>query len=324
MAGITENGFEKKSFNDILNEMIDEAKNIFGDDIDLRDETFLRQWLVTMAIKEAERWDILEDIYNNFSVSTATNTSLDYAVKFQGLSRKSATKAIVDVLFTGDEHTIINSGFVVQTSSGIKFQTLSSGTIDGGGGNITLQCEALDVGSDGNVLAGTITEVESPLIGLSSVINNDDADGGLALESDESLRLRFIKSLAKGGGSTSNAIRATILSLENVEDVLMFENDTDEIVNGLEAHSFSPYVLGGEDLDIQTAIFEVKSMGIRSVGTYEHTFETDSGSHFTVGFERPQDVNIWLNITLETNNDYPIDGENLVKQATIWDNLQFC
>ena len=315
MAGITSQGFEKKTFNEVLDEMISEAQNLFGDDIDLRDETFMKQWLVIMAFKESERWDILEDIYNDYSVTQATNISLDYAVKFQGIRRKEAVKSTVDIVFTGDNGIVINSGYIVQTENEIKFETITSNTISGGA--VTITCKALIAGADGNVLANTITEVESPLIGLTSVNNTLDADGGLEKESDESLRIRFLESLARGGGSTPDAIRAAVLTLEAVEDCLIFENETDAVVNTIPAHAFKPYVLGGTDLDIQTAIYTVKSVGIESSGTLENIFTDNSGNEITIGFTRPDAIDVWVEVTVTSGGDYPTDGDSQVEQAII-------
>lgn len=313
MAGITEKGFEKKSFTEILEDMTTEARNIFGDDVDLRDETFLKQWLVTSALKEAERWDILEDVYNNFSVSTATNVSLDYAVKFQGMRRKQATKAEVDVVFIGDNGTIINSGFIVGTSNGVKFETLTSDTIEAG--SVIIPCRALLSGADGNVPADTITEIESPLLGLSEVENLSEATGGLEIETDESLRIRYLESLARGGGSTANAIRAAILTLDTVLDAMIFENETDSIQDGIDPHSFVSYVLGGDPTEIQESIFTVKSLGIQAQGSITGTFTTESNTSVTIGFERPTEIDVWVNIDVTTDGDYPIDGDDQVKEA---------
>ena len=315
MAGITAQGFEKKTFNEVLNEMIAEAQNLFGDDIDLRDETFMKQWLVIMAFKESERWDILEDIYNNYSVTQATNISLDYAVKFQGIRRKAAVKSTTPLTLNGDNGIVINSGYIVQTENEIKFETVTSGTITGG--TVNLEVKALIAGADGNVLANTITEVESPLTGLNSVNNTLDADGGLEQESDESLRIRFLESLARGGGSTTDAIRAAVLTLEAVEDCLIFENETDTTVNTIPPHAFKPYVLGGTDLYIQTAIYDVKSVGIESNGTLENIFTDNSGNEITIGFTRPTNINVWVEVTVTNDGNYPVDGDTQIELAVI-------
>jgi len=315
MAGITSQGFEKKTFNELLDEMVSKAQNLYGDDIDLRDETFMKQWLVIMAFKEAERWDILEDIYNDYSVTQATNISLDYAVKFQGIRRKEAVKSTTPLTLNGDNGIVINSGYIVQTENEIKFEAVSSGIITSG--TVNLEVKALIAGADGNVLANTITEVESPLVGLTSVNNTLDADGGLEKESDESLRIRFLESLARGGGSTTDAIRAAVLTLETVEDCLIFENETDAVVNTIPGHAFKPYVLGGTDLDIQTAIYTVKSVGIESNGALENAFNDDSGNEITIGFTRPDSINVWVEVTVTSGGDYPVDGDAQVELAVI-------
>jgi len=321
MAGITAQGFEKKDFNDILEEMISKAQNLFGDDIDLRDETFMKQWLVVMSLYEAERWNVLEDIYNNYAVTQATDISLDYAVKFQGLRRKEASKSTVDVTFTGDDGVTINSGFIVQTENEVKFKTVRSDSISGA--NVTIECEALVAGAESNVISGTIKEVESPLAGLTSITNLSDATGGSNKETDDSLRARFLESLARGGGSTTNAIRAAILSLENIQDVLVFETYTENTVDGLPPKSFNAYILDGTTEDIQDAIYTVKAAGIQAFGSITKDYTDHNGNEITIGIDRPTDVDVWVNATITGDTDYPADGDTQVENAILdyFDNL---
>lgn len=315
MAGVTSKGFEKKSFDEILNEAVTEAKNILGDDVDLRDETILKQMLVTMSLAESKRWDILEDIYNSISVTTATNTGLDYAVKFQGIRRKEAVKAEVTITISGDDGTFINTGIVAQTEDEVKFESITTGEISGG--SVDVDFRALIAGADGNVAANTITELETPISGVTSLTNASQATGGLEKETDDSLRTRYLESLAKGGGSTANAIRATILSTSGVTDAIVFENNSGTTVDGLPPHSFSPYALGGTDSDIQDAIYEVKGIGIKSIGTLTKSYVDDSGNNISIGIERPIPVDIYADITVTSDANYPVDGDDQVQQAAL-------
>jgi uncharacterized phage protein gp47/JayE len=301
-------------FEDQLEEMETDLKNLFGDDLDLRDETFLKQLAVVLSVKYAELWDIQEANYNNFAITQATNITLDYAVKFQGLRRKQATKSTGVVTFTGDENVNIPLGFIVLAGD-VEFQTTESGIISGG--SVDLDCEALVAGVDGNVGAGTIDETEQPLAGLTSVTNSSEFTGGLEIETDDSLRTRFISSLARGGGSTSNAIRAAILTLESVLDVKLDVNEEDTIVGGVDPHSFIAYVKGGSDLDIQTAIYEVKTTGIQAQGTLTNTFADDSGNSIVIGFERPPETDIWINATVTPGTNYPVDGDTQVNDLIV-------
>ncbi|MCF8012238.1 MAG: baseplate J/gp47 family protein [Clostridiales bacterium] len=315
MAGITDNGFQKREFNELKETMFSVARSIFGDEIDLRKENFIAQFCSVMAKLEAERWDVLEDIYNNTSVANATGISLDYLVAFQGIRRKQATRASGLVTFSGDDNTVINSGFIVKTEDGKEYRTTESKTITSG--SVDINCECLIAGSIGNTSSSTITEIEEPLNGLDSITNNSEFDNGVNRESDESLRLRYLQSLAKGGGSTSNAIRAAILSIENVRDALVFENETDTVKNGIDPHNFVPYVLGGVSEDIQNEIFSVKSLGIKCQGTDEKTFTTDSGSSVTIGIERPTEIDTWYNVDVTPGDEYPIDGDTQVKDLVL-------
>jgi len=79
MFGITPTGFLKKSFVIIKAEMESDARlaENFGADVDLSEFSPIGIQIKIMAKREAEKWDVLEDIYFGNQVDNARGVQLD-------------------------------------------------------------------------------------------------------------------------------------------------------------------------------------------------------------------------------------------------------
>ena len=316
MAGVTETGFVKKTTQTIISELVEAAKENFGDDFDLRQGTVQYQILSDFANQFATLWDSAELLYNNRRISMAENVELDYAVRAIGIRRNQALNATGEATFTGTNGVTIPLGFIIQTTAGIQFQTTESGVI--ASGTVTLNIQSSTTGASNNVAANTITGILNPLSGLTSVTNAAETTGGRDQETDEALRSRYFSSLALGGGPTSNAIRANLLQVDGVTDVVIRVNSTlTTDADGIPGKAFGPVVLGGTDNDIATSIFNTKSVGIQSFGTVTQDFTDDSGNTITIGFTRPTLQDVYIRATVTSSTDYPADGNTQVQNIII-------
>ena len=314
--GITSSGFVKKGINDIIDEMIQDAQDSFGSNFDLRESTLQYQIILNFARQFSTLWDTAESLYNNRFVNLAENVELDYAVKFTGLRRSQPIKSTGQITITGDNGTIVPIGFIIQTSAGIQFQTTQSGTISSG--TLDLNIEALVSGNAGNVAASSITVITNPLVGVASVNNSAVTSNGENKETDSELRTRYFDSLARGGGSTTNAIRAALLELSGVQDVIVRENDTlTTDADSLPGKSIGPVVLGGTNSDIFQSIFDNKPAGIRSFGSLTQDITDNNNNVINIGFTRPTNQNVWINATVTTDSNYPTDGNTQVQTIIV-------
>lgn len=228
--GLTENGFNKKSRVEIEEVMKQRAKNHFGDNVNLSDNSPLGKIIKNTAYELAENWQAGESVYNSSFVDFATGVSLDYLCKLIGISRRSATSSTGEQTFYGDNGVIIPEGFLVETEDGIGFITTESGIVESG--SITLPIESVGTGSENNIDAGFITEIINPISGLESTENLVATTGARDREEDFELRDRFEQSVARGGASTIDSIRASLLQLDNVIDAIINENNTMETSQG--------------------------------------------------------------------------------------------
>lgn len=166
--------------------------------------------------------------------------------------------------------------------------------------------------------ANTITTIVTPVLGWDSVTNPVAATPGRLRETDEELRLRFRNTKFERATNTLNAIYSAILNVDGVEEVVIYENDTDVTdAFGVPPHSFLPIVSGGLSTDIANAIWENKPIGILSDGNTTVSINDIQGFSHDISFSRPNPVVIYIEIPLTKDSDYPANGDDLMKSALI-------
>jgi uncharacterized phage protein gp47/JayE len=167
--------------------------------------------------------------------------------------------------------------------------------------------------------SGSIITIETPVSGWSSVINLLDADVGSAIESDESLRIRRETELSTSGSSPADAIRADLLDVEDVTAVTIFVNNTDVTDgDGVPPHAIEALVQGGEDQDIWDQLLASVAAGIATYGDEVGTSTDSSGNDYTMAFTRPEELLIYVDVTLIKDPEtYPLDGDDQVQAAIV-------
>lgn len=150
MAGLTEKGWETKTYNEVVSEMKSTATNIFSDLIidpndvvDTSDDSTIGRLIGLISPSASNLWDAMADIYLAFDPTAATGLALDNIVSYIGLYRKSASKSTVMAKFSGQDGTTVPLGSVVKnTTTGTSWdltedvvftQSLASGI------NLTIQ-----------------------------------------------------------------------------------------------------------------------------------------------------------------------------------------
>jgi hypothetical protein len=149
------------------------------------------------------------------------------------------------------------------------------------------------------------------------VINVLDAKLGFDDQTDESLRITREEELAQAGTSTTDAIRAAVLSVPGVTSVAVFHNDGDVTdANGVPPHSVMVLALGGADQDIGNAIFAQVAAGVGTTGTTTVTVVDSQGVSQPIRFVRPQQINVSVSVSVSKDPaSYPADGDAQVALA---------
>jgi len=316
--GVSSTGFKRKRLNLLLEELNSEVKAIFGDNFNVSPESPDGQINGVISESNANLWELAEEAYNAFNPKAASGVTLRNLVQLNGIIPFAATASRVELTISGDSGTSIIAGsFIGDVEETIIFSTDETVLIPSGG-SVVVQATATVTGPR-PALADTITEIITPVTGWDSVTNNDPAVLGTDLEKDSDLRARRERSVARDAQAVIDAIFAEIKSVVGVTQLLVLENDTNSgpDTNGLPAHSINAIVLGGQDQDIAKAIFLKKTLGATSFGNTSAVITDDQSIEHTVSFSRPTEIDIYVIVNLTTFANFPVDGQDLIKQAII-------
>lgn len=315
--GISSSGFNRKRLDTLLSELNSEIKAIFGDNFNVSPESPDGQINGVISESNANLWEIAEEAYNAFNPSSATGNTLSNLVQLNGITRLAATKSRVQVAITGAPATIIPLGSLISTSdTKSQFETEAEITLDGAG-NGTVFANSVLTGPI-QALAGTLTVIDTPVTGWLTCTNALDATPGTNEETDVQLRARRERSVARDSKAIVDAIYSSIANIDGVTQVIVLENDTNATdLNGLPPHSFRAIVVGGDDANIAEAIWLNKPAGILSFGSVTESVLDSQGISHNISFSRPTTIDIYVEITLSTNAEYPADGDELIKQYIV-------
>lgn len=314
--GLTENGFLRPSYNDLLDAFEIKAKEQFGSAVNLTARSPLGIFLRIFAWFAGLVWQLAEDVYNSGFVDTAAGVSLARLGAFIGIRVLAAQKATGALTIIGDPGAMIYAGFIVQAQNNQRFVTLENVTI-GADGTATVPIQAYAPGPDGNVEAGTISVVVTPLAATISVTNPVPTVGGRNRETDQEFRERYARSVDKPGGSNTDAIQAQLLETPGVVTAVVWENETDETdADGLPPHSVEAIIYGGTNTAVAAAIHARKAAGIQTTGDVTVQVLDASGRLKAIHFSRPTTLPIFVRVTgLVTNDAYA--GDAAVKAAIV-------
>jgi uncharacterized phage protein gp47/JayE len=317
--GLSASGFVKKTFDNIKTDFETYMQTYFRSNYILRSDTPDGQILWIIAYALSIIWNLMEGVYYAFIPSTAEGDQLDNLGEITGAYRiASSSSYLTNGYATGVANTVIPSGSQIATSdTGYIFETTTDNTIgiDGTLSNIEVQC--VDTGAI-SALAGTLTEILTPVTGWETFTNIGNATVGLELENDIDFRIRRDALLSATGNGSPDAIKANVLELDNVTNTLIFVNNLNDVdIDGRPAKSFELVVLGGDPDEIAEKIWEVAPAGIESYGTTTKTVIDSQNVTQTIKFSRPTEVPIFIEITIETDTSFPTDGEDQISDALL-------
>lgn len=313
---INEQGYLRPTYDEILEDRIALAQELFGQDIDTTDASALGKFIRLSVQDLADAYEAQEIIYYSRFPHTATGQSLDRLMPFAGITRNAATPAEHEIKFTGTAGYEIPVGFLVGTTGDEEFYLVNAVVLDENGvGNGIVQCT--EAGEIGNVALGTITEIVNPGVDVSAIEHVKVEILGKATESDADLRKRFELAIQGTGSGTPTAIRGTIMRINGVTGCLVVENNTSETVDGRPPHSFEVFVYAPDTLDqeIAQAIFSKKPLGIQVVGDVSVEIQDVAGNPQIIKFSRVSETVVYIKITIATDGDFELDGADQIKAA---------
>lgn len=279
--------------------------------------------LVSQTANLQERNDALvQAILDGLNPYAATGVQQDRLAPLMGKQRNQAAKTTVTLTVTADFNgATIPAGSQAGDNSN-KVETRSD-VVVAPNGSATVFADALDFGPI-EFLAGTITKIETPIFGWSSVTNLNDAEPGVDRESDTDLRNRMLRSSSRKS-SSSVGIFTAVSDIDGVTySRIEYNNDdvTDSL--GLDPHSVFPIIDGGSDEDIGEVLLEFVAGGIETndaiPGATITTVNVSNPANrqiVPIYFARPSSVSIEVQTTIKETTGLPPDYESQIKTSLI-------
>lgn len=313
--GINEEGFKVKTLRDVLASLEAGCRGDIHPQIDLSSTEIVGQYNGILAREVALIWELMRIVHDSRNRNNAEGMLLDNLVILTGSERdpEKTSKVMVTVSLQAGTELVPGEDFAARADrSDVRFTPVAAFTA-ATSDDFELQFESEFAGPV-SAPGGSLTVIATPKTGWTAVINDEDAILGAFVEEDTALRLRADDELASPGSNTPITLRADLLRVPGVLAATILENTTASAVGGLPASSFEA-IIDDDDTDtpeqnaaIGAVVWEGRPTGAQPFGTEEVEILDANGDPQTVFFSRAEGLDIHLEFTLLTGQNYPGDA----------------
>lgn len=333
--GVTSNGLEVQSYDDILTNIQDGMNSIYAEDgetINFGSETPDGQVTNILAQLGTDVRELAQGVYNSFDPDKCSGSVQDSRYALNYLFRKGGTFTIQNIDVTvnktvtlqgldGSYNDINAASYTVSDNAGSLWYLIDTSTITAG--TTSLPFRSQNYGSYQPAI-GTITNQVTKVLGVTGVTNSVAATTlGAAQESDLQFRVRRNRSTAVKGQNNIDALLGQILDLDGVTDATTFVNipTADDYDSNIPDYAVWTIVEGGANSDIAMAIYQ-NSTGFPTYGTVSVNVPAVSGQVFEVNFDRANPVALYIQFDLKVVNDTGVQNIDGIKSFIV-ENLTY-
>lgn len=313
------NGLQVDTFRDIFQSLSDAYKGIYGQDIDLDQESPDGQ---RVAIEAQARTDIeaaLQWLYSQMDPDFNTGDMQQIIAKLHGLYIRPGSRSQRDLKVTTDRPVLLYSGYKIRDQANQVWFVRQDITVPAGTTTVTFFAQKF--GKVTGLISDTFTQL-TPELGILSIISDTAVVVGRDEETPEQFRQRRNRSLENPATGSTGAIFAKVAQLAGVTDLNIDENDTkvDDPDTGIPANSIWLVVEGGAVSEITEVMVKQKGGGTGTKGSvtgrYIESLVRPDGSILQIAhdlqFDRPvyKPLHIRLTARRKITND-PVDQDSL-------------
>lgn len=288
--------------------------NIYGTDINLDPNSPDGNWVNIFALCKEDQEQFAVTLGAMFDTNQSVGAFLDALVQLNGLFRKGGTYTETAVNVTTNQTVNLNgidnsatTPFSISDSNGNLFYLITTTSLTNGVN--TLNFQAANMGFV-QVVQNTLTVIATPIQGVLAV-NNPDVpfNDGATQENDGQLRAR--QQVSTAGISTHKAMSlyAALSQLVGVEQAVVYENCTNAANSlGIPPYTIWVIVEGGTTAEIAQTIYNYLSDGTPMKGSTSFDITQIDSSIFVVYFDVAAQVNLYININIESLDNQAIDN----------------
>lgn len=329
MYSIDENGVNIPTLNEIQENLENQYKSIYGNDIDLSQNTPDGQLINIKAQNQADLNEAIIYEINGFNMNTAQGQQVDRNVAFRGIKRRAGTYTQQPIEITinnncslvgldNNYNDVVANVFTVSDNNGNQYYLINS--INLTSGTYTLNFRSQQIGNIQPAL-NSITNINTPVVGVVNV-NNSSASIqiGQNEESDNELKTRFYNVPAIGGVGAWENIISNIYNINGVVSVGGEENTTNTTSQaGTPPHSIWLIVQGGANNEIGQAIKSTLNSGCGMRGNVAVPIVDKWGNTKNYLFDRPQFEDLYIKFDIQPLNTSAVYDETFIKTQLIAD-----
>lgn len=225
----------------------------------------------------------------------------------------------------GDIDNADGTGYTVTDGNGNRWILAESQTITTAG-TYGYNFRAAELG-EVTALANTITIMETVVRGVASV-NNPAANyiTGNTGESDSAYRTRRNRSMSVPTQGFDESTESQLLALSDVIDCKVYDNRSNEVVNGIPAHGIWVIVEGGLAEEIGEVIYNNLPPGIPMKGSQTVLVSKVNGDIETIYYDIAKSTPLYVRATIYNFSDSTIDEDyiksNLAQSYTIGEQVE--
>ena len=290
------------------------------------------QLATTLTAIIADRNDLMAYMISQVDPLYAQGSMQDAIGLLYFMTRLPAIATSGDCLLTGLPGTNIPAGSQAKDQAGNIYVATASGVI-AGTGQLTLNFACLTTGPIA-CPAGDLNQIYLAIPGWSSIANPEDLIIGRDVETQQAFEQRRQASVAGNAQGNLQSVQAAVaasgagLSPADVPyNVFVTENFTSATTTvgytnyPLAPHSIYVAAVGGVDAEIAKAIWSKKSIGCNYNGNTPVTIYDESVPEpwpaYLVTFERPSELDTYLQITIRANSGLPGNYVALIRAAVL-------
>tara|TARA_Y100001963_G_scaffold17759_1_gene21921 strand:- start:18368 stop:19759 length:1392 start_codon:yes stop_codon:yes gene_type:complete len=308
---IDSNGISVKTQDELITELSQKMRDIYGADISLNSDTPDGQMLMIYVQGYEDLQDLLVQIFDSMDPDQALGRVLDQRVAYNGIERNAGTYTVTPIEITTNRALTLagldqENPYTVEDDAGNEFYLVDTQAINGAG-TYTFDFRAADIG---RVLTtpNTITTPVTIVIGVTGVNNpNTYSQLGINEESDADLKTRRRRSTTIAATGYGDSLRALLENTEGVTFARVYQNRTSVTdSDGIPPHAIW-VIIGGspEEADVAQAIYTKLNPGVNMRGDESYDVPQLDGSFETVYWDLAVSEEVFVEVTL-----VPIDGES--------------
>jgi len=224
---LTPAGFSAPRGSDFYQRFVDDINASGTGPWDFSYDEPLGQVVAEQSVLLGEVSEGLQAVYDSRIVDNAVGIALDDLCAVVNVYRLDAYAGSVTLRLYGTAGTVIPAGKTAQGGGldGLTLWAISDTATIGVGGYVDATAVATETGALAAPI-GSITTIDTPVSGWTSVDNLAAAAAGSGIETDAELRVRRKISMKNTGGQSVQAIGAALYAIDGVQGAIVVDNYT--------------------------------------------------------------------------------------------------